>query len=241
MVKANPARKTGRAGPTVMRNGQMGTMADQAASARLAVIAAPIAASRTENQVANLVVDQVASHQVHAPTLPRHPRKNVRLIRTRHLRHLPVCSTAKMATSSPEAPSAGGATDRLRLDRWLFFSRLVKSRSLAAKLIDAGHVRVNGEKTQQAKHAVGPGDVLTVALPNDRAPDVKIIKLVACGTRRGPAAEAQTLYDDMTPPPLPKEDKKLAESQYAPSPGRRPTKHERQGLQRMKRPEMDED
>lgn len=140
-----------------------------------------------------------------------------------------------MATSDPSPP------DKLRLDRWLFFSRLVKSRSLAAKLIDAGHVRVNGEKTQQAKHAVGPGDVLTLALPNDRAADVKIIKLIACGTRRGPAAEAQTLYEDMTPPPPPKEDKEVTASKYAPSPGRRPTKHERQGLQRMKRPEQDQD
>lgn len=152
-----------------------------------------------------------------------------------------------MATSDPEAPSAGGVPDvggepdKLRLDRWLFFSRIVKSRSLAAKLIGTGHIRVNGEKTHQAKHAVGPDDVLTVTLPNDRASDVKIIKLVACGTRRGPAAEAQTLYEDMTPPPPSKEDKEITASKNAPSPGRRPTKHERQGLQRMKRPELDQD
>ncbi|GAB5509937.1 MAG: RNA-binding S4 domain-containing protein [Hyphomicrobiales bacterium] len=150
-----------------------------------------------------------------------------------------------MTAKNDHTPSgADSAPDKLRLDRWLFFSRLVKSRSLAAKLIETGHVRVNGEKTHQAKRAVGPSDVLTITLPHDRLSAVKIIKLVACGTRRGPASEAQTLYEDMTPPPPPKEDKEVAASRFAPSPGRRPTKHERQGLQRMKRqslPEQEQD
>lgn len=128
------------------------------------------------------------------------------------------------------------APDKLRLDRWLFFSRLVKSRSLAAKLIETGNVRVNAEKTHQSKRAVGPDDVLTIALPAG----VKIIKIVACGSRRGPAPEAQALYEDMTPPPPPKEDREIAKSRFAPSPGRRPTKHERQGLQRMKRQDTQE-
>ncbi|MEQ8656944.1 MAG: RNA-binding S4 domain-containing protein [Hyphomicrobiales bacterium] len=137
-----------------------------------------------------------------------------------------------MATANTSEESNA---DKLRLDRWLFFSRLVKSRSLAAKMIENGQVRVNGEKTHQAKRAVGPGDVLTVALPHPGADAVKIIKLVACGTRRGPAAEAQTLYEDLTPPPPPKEDRDLIASRRAPSPGRRPTKHERGRLQELKR------
>ncbi len=120
--------------------------------------------------------------------------------------------------------------EKLRLDRWLFFSRLVKSRSLAAKMIENGQVRVNGEKTHQPKRAVGPGDVLTVALPGG----VKVVKLLACGTRRGPASEAQTLYDDLTPPPPPKGEAPLT-TRLAPSPGRRPTKHERERLTKMKR------
>ena len=127
-------------------------------------------------------------------------------------------------------PAPAGHTERLRLDRWLFFSRLVKSRSLAAKLIETGHVRINGTKTQQAKRLVGPGDVLTIGLPGG----VRIIRLVACGTRRGPAPEARTLYDDLTPPP-PEPDGVPPIPRNAPSPGRRPDKHERERLQRLKR------
>jgi ribosome-associated heat shock protein Hsp15 len=133
-----------------------------------------------------------------------------------------------MAKAEASAPDQDPA-ERLRLDRWLFFSRLVKSRSLAAKMIENGQVRVNGEKTHQSKRAVGPDDVLTVALPAG----VKIVKLLACGTRRGPASEAQTLYDDLTPPP-PKDEAPLT-TRLAPSPGRRPTKHERERLTKMKR------
>lgn len=144
------------------------------------------------------------------------------------------------AKNDRQASGDENAPDKLRLDRWLFFSRLVKSRSLAAKLIETGHVRVNGEKTHQAKRAIGPGDVLTLTLPHDRISPVKIVKVLACGTRRGPAPEAQTLYEDMTPPPPPKEDKALTASRFAPSPGRKPTKHERQGLQRMKRHQLPE-
>lgn len=141
-----------------------------------------------------------------------------------------------MATADQQKETPTGEVDRLRLDRWLFFSRLVKSRSLAAKMIEHGRVRVNGEKTHQAKRAVGPGDVLTIAIPAG----VKIFKLLACGTRRGPAPEAQTLYEDMTPPPPPKEERDLAPSDFAPSPGRRPTKHERDRLQKLKRGASDD-
>jgi ribosome-associated heat shock protein Hsp15 len=85
--------------------------------------------------------------------------------------------------------------NRQRIDKWLFFARVVKSRSLAAKLAASGHVRVNREKIAQASHQVKPGDVLTIAI--DRR--VLVYRIAAPGTRRGPADEARRLYEDITP------------------------------------------
>jgi ribosome-associated heat shock protein Hsp15 len=89
--------------------------------------------------------------------------------------------------------------ERQRIDKWLFFARVVKSRSLAAKLVQAGRVRVNREKAGQAAHPVKPGDVLTINL--DRR--VIVLQIVSAGTRRGPFEEARTLYEDKSPQPTP--------------------------------------
>ncbi|PTE08932.1 RNA-binding S4 domain-containing protein [Mesorhizobium helmanticense] len=92
------------------------------------------------------------------------------------------------------------AEGRQRIDKWLFFSRAVKSRSLAAKLVVAGRVRINRDKAAQASDTVRPGDVLTITLERR----IFIWKVLGTGTRRGPAEEARTLYEDMSPPPAPK-------------------------------------
>jgi len=92
------------------------------------------------------------------------------------------------------------AEGRQRIDKWLFFSRAVKSRSLAAKLVVAGRVRINRDKAAQASDLVKPGDVLTITL--DRR--IFVWKVLGAGVRRGPAEEARTLYEDMSPPPAPK-------------------------------------
>jgi ribosome-associated heat shock protein Hsp15 len=89
--------------------------------------------------------------------------------------------------------------DRQRIDKWLFFARVVKSRSLAAKLVQAGRVRINGEKTIQAAHQVKPGDVLTIGIERR----IVVFRVRAPGIRRGPAEEARTLYDDLSPLPAP--------------------------------------
>lgn len=77
-----------------------------------------------------------------------------------------------------------------RLDKWLWYARIVKTRSSAAKLVAAGHVRVNGVRVTQAARLVQAGDVLTIAL----AHTTLVLEIAAAGTRRGPAEEARQLY-----------------------------------------------
>lgn len=86
-----------------------------------------------------------------------------------------------------------------RLDKWLWFARIVKSRSLAQKLVNGGHVRVNRDKAQAPAKAIRHGDVLTIAVANR----ILVLKVVAPGTRRGPAPEARLLYEDLAPSPDP--------------------------------------
>lgn len=118
---------------------------------------------------------------------------------------------------------------RQRVDKWLFFARVVKSRTLAAKLTQSGYVRVNGAKISQASHEVRPDDVLTVAL--DRR--VVVCKVLDCGTRRGPASEARLLYEDMSPPQVSKPDSALDRIPAREPGAGRPTKKERRALDRL--------
>ena len=119
---------------------------------------------------------------------------------------------------------------RQRIDKWLFFARILKSRSLAAKLVQAGRVRINGEKTEQASSVVKPGDVLTLGL--DRR--ISVLRVVACGERRGPYEEARLLYDDLSPEPAPV-DRLLpdAVSPLREAGSGRPTKKERRATDRL--------
>ena len=119
-----------------------------------------------------------------------------------------------------------------RLDRFLFFSRAVKSRTLAQKFIEAGAIRVNSEKTVRTDHKVGAGDVLTMSL-HER---ILIWRIIDPGTRRGPASEAQGLYEDISPPSLPRAQRSPYEAAIAerPSGAGRPTKKERRDTDRLR-------
>ena len=83
--------------------------------------------------------------------------------------------------------------DRQRLDKWLWHARVVKARSSAAALIEAGHVRLNGVRETAPGHAVKAGDVLTIAL--DRS--VRVLKVLGFSEQRGNAAAARVLYEDL--------------------------------------------
>src|SRR5712691_229732 len=83
--------------------------------------------------------------------------------------------------------------ERQRLDKWLWHARVVKARTSAAALVEAGHVRINGVREKARGHAVKAGDVLTIGL--DRT--VRILKVVGFAERRGDASAARVLYGDL--------------------------------------------
>jgi ribosome-associated heat shock protein Hsp15 len=83
----------------------------------------------------------------------------------------------------------------LRIDKWLWFARLAKTRSLAAKLCALGQVAVSGAPALKAHHAVRIGDIVRV--PQGRV--MLTVRVLALGTRRGPAAEARLLYEEEAP------------------------------------------
>lgn len=131
------------------------------------------------------------------------------------------------ATASAEEPTEGQ-----RLDRWLWFTRLVKTRTLAAKFVETGKVRVNAVKVIKPSRTVRPGDVVTATLHRR----LHVLKVLSAGERRGPASEAQTLYEDITPQPRGEDEapeKPATPAKREPGSGR-PTKRERRKLDRLR-------
>ncbi|MBE0577799.1 RNA-binding S4 domain-containing protein [Devosia sp.] len=119
-----------------------------------------------------------------------------------------------------------------RLDKFLFFSRALKSRTLAQKVIETGAIRVNSERTDRSDLKVGAGDVLTMSLHGR----IVVWRILDCGSRRGPATEAQGLYEDLSPPTLPKAELSPYEAAIAPrgDGAGRPTKKERRDTDRLR-------
>jgi ribosome-associated heat shock protein Hsp15 len=120
-----------------------------------------------------------------------------------------------------------------RVDTWLWHARLFKTRTLAAAVVSAGKVRLtrNGSTARIAKtsHQVRPGDTLT--FPKGKL--IRIVKIEALATRRGPAPEAQGLYEDLTPPPTPKAERPAKPASREPGSGR-PTKKDRRALDKLR-------
>jgi ribosome-associated heat shock protein Hsp15 len=83
-----------------------------------------------------------------------------------------------------------------RVDQWLWFARLVKSRSLAARLCAAGAVAVNGAAVRKANHALRIGDRITV----EHGKYIRSVRVLAFGWRRGPSPEARLLYEETAAP-----------------------------------------
>jgi ribosome-associated heat shock protein Hsp15 len=81
----------------------------------------------------------------------------------------------------------------MRLDKWLWFARFCRSRSLAAKLCEAGKVRINRVLIEKPAASVKPGDVLTFP----QGAQIRVVRVLALGSRRGPPIEARALYEDL--------------------------------------------
>jgi len=84
--------------------------------------------------------------------------------------------------------------DRQRIDKWLWHARMLRTRSAAAALVEAGYVRLNGKRTTEPSQLVRPGDVITLAL--DRS--VRVLKVAGFCERRGGPPAARALYREMT-------------------------------------------
>jgi len=85
-------------------------------------------------------------------------------------------------------------SDAIRIDKFLWFARLAKTRSLAQAVVTAGRMRVAGRIIDRAHSAVRIGDVLTFPLHGR----VRVIRVEAIPARRGPASEARTCYTDLS-------------------------------------------
>lgn len=84
---------------------------------------------------------------------------------------------------------------RQRIDKWLWHARFARTRGAAQRLALSGHVRINRERVGAASRLVRPGDVLTIAVGRG----VRVVMIRGICDRRGSAAQAQTLYEDLEP------------------------------------------
>lgn len=125
-----------------------------------------------------------------------------------------------------EAPGGGpddAGPGAQRLDKWLWFARLAKSRTLASGAVAEGKVKVNRVTVTKPSHALKLGDVVTTRLTRD----IRVLKVAGLGTRRGPAAEARLLYEDLTPPRPPRPEHVAAAWAEREAGSGRPTKRDR--------------
>ncbi|MAV47770.1 MAG: RNA-binding S4 domain-containing protein [Alphaproteobacteria bacterium TMED89] len=134
---------------------------------------------------------------------------------------------------------------KLRIDKWLWYARFFKTRTLAAEVANGGKIRVNKVAVRKASADVRVGDVLTV----HQGPNIRVVEILALGASRRPFEEARLLYHDLAPMPerKPKSERTdaelaasqavdartipVAEREYGAG---RPTKRERRDTDRLR-------
>ena len=136
-------------------------------------------------------------------------------------------------TAETAASDTTNAESSQRLDKWLWQTRFFKTRTLASKFVQDGNVRVTRNditsRLDKPSWAVRPGDTLVFSW-HER---LRIIVVLACAARRGPASEAQTLYEDRSPPPPPKKEAPVLPFAREKGAGR-PTKKDRRALSALR-------
>jgi ribosome-associated heat shock protein Hsp15 len=132
-----------------------------------------------------------------------------------------------MTKSTPLAASE-------RLDKWLWFARVLKTRTLASSMVEAGRIRVNGSKTVKPSHTIKVGDVLTISVHHR----IRVLEVQGFSERRGPAEAASQLYRELTERPAlpnPESEARMVAGQAKRLPGAgRPTKKDRRAIDRLK-------
>jgi ribosome-associated heat shock protein Hsp15 len=81
----------------------------------------------------------------------------------------------------------------MRIDRFLFFIRLVKSRTLAQRLVEERHIRIDGKRVEKPSDQVEAGSVIALPLHGQ----VRVLRVLALPERRGPASEARLCYEEL--------------------------------------------
>ncbi len=129
-----------------------------------------------------------------------------------------------------DAAGEPGQETSQRLDKWLWFARVAKSRTLAATAVTEGKIKVNRVKAEKASQTVKVGDVITSRLHKT----VRVLRVAALGERRGPAVEARRLYEDLTPPQEPAQNPSPPAWAERTAGGGRPTKRDRRLTDELK-------
>ena len=120
-------------------------------------------------------------------------------------------------------------TEKIRLDTWLWYARFYKSRSLSSKAILSGKFRVNSNKVIKPASKVKINDVLTINHINM----VRIVQVQSLGSRRGPASEAQKLYNELSGDMIDASKIKSVSEKSKKETNKRPTKKDRRILDKI--------
>ena len=117
----------------------------------------------------------------------------------------------------------------LRLDIYLYYIRIFKSRSIATKFVLTNRIRISGQVTQKPHKMISIGDVLTMTINNN----IKILKVLDIPKRRGPYSESLNFYEDITPiESIPKKETLKPDVKFVERVGR-PTKRQRRQIDRL--------